>query len=354
VIQVLVTDDSALFRNAFVAFLETDPELHVVATAKNGHEAVELVQRHRPDVVTMDVNMPVMNGYEAVEQIMARCPTPVVMVTGSPSKQEKQSVIKALALGAVEVEAKPDLTQPGDAEPLRNLIERIKRCSTAHVVRHIGGLRKRAQYPAAPVETRQSAAVVAIACSTGGPAALAEILPALPSDLGAAVLVVQHITEGFTRTLVEWLQSLTPLHVREGERGMPLAPGTVIIAPPGRHMRVDSSGKLHLLDLPPIHGCKPSGDVLLTSVAETFGDRAVGVILTGMGSDGTDGLLSIRNRGGVTIAQDEASCAIFGMPKSAIEAGAVDRIVPLAEIPAEIVRLVGRQKQSAETPRAGS
>jgi len=347
VIRVLVVDDSAFFRNALTAILQEDSELTVVATAKNGSEAVELVRSHRPDIITMDVNMPVMNGYEAVEQIMALYPTPIVIVTGSPTKQDKEGVIKALALGALDVIPKPDLAQPAGAKrSIDDLVGKVKLFSTAHVVRHVAGLRKaRRGPPTAKVEPTERASVVAIAASTGGPAALAQIFSSLREDLAASIVVAQHIAEGFTPTLVQWLASVTSLEVREGEAGCALTPGMAVIAPSGRHMRVDSSGKIQMLDLPPVRGCKPSGDILLTSVAETFGDRAIGLVLTRMGTDGTEGLKAIQSRGGVTIGQDEASCAIFGMPKSAIEAGVVDRILPLDDIPGELVRRAGRRKQ---------
>jgi len=345
VIRVLVVDDSSFFRTALTGILQEDPELTVVAAAKNGSEAVDLVQKHGPDVVTMDVNMPVLNGYEAVERIMALCPTPIVIVTGSPTKQDKEAVIKALAMGAVDVIPKPDLTRPATAkQAISDLVGKVKLFSTAHVLRHLAGLRKtRVAPPTAKIEPTGRPSVVAIAASTGGPAALAKIFSSLPKDLAASVVVAQHITEGFTATLVQWLGSVCSLEVREGVAGSALEPGTAAIAPSGRHMRVDSNGRIQVLDLPPVRGCKPSGDILLTSVAETFGDRATGIVLTGIGGDGTEGLKAIQNRGGVTIGQDESSCAVFGMPKSAIDAGVVDRVVPLDEIPGEIVRLTGRR-----------
>lgn len=344
-IRVLVVDDSTFFRETFSAILQKDPDLTVVATAKNGREAVELVQSHRPDIVTMDVNMPVLNGYEAVEEIMALCPTPIVMVTASPSKQDKEAVVKALALGALDVVPKPDLARAADVKQATgDLLEKIKLFSTAHVVRHLSGLRKlRGTPPTAKAEAPGKATVVAIAASTGGPAALAEIFSSLPEDLAATIVVAQHIAEGFTPTLVEWLASVTSFEVRAGEAGCPLRSGLAVVAPSSRHMRVDSNGKIQVLDLPPVHGCKPSGDVLLSSVAETYGDRAIGVVLTGMGCDGTEGLKAIRGRGGATIGQDESSSAIFGMPKSAIDAGVVDRILPLEKIVGEIVQLTARR-----------
>jgi len=350
VIRVLVVDDSALVRAALRAIFEKDPDLTVVATATNGREAVDLVQRHRPDIVTMDVNMPVMSGYEAVEEIMAVCPTPIVMVTASPTKQDREGVIKALSLGALDVLPKPDLSLLAEAGPaVRQVIDKVKLLSKARVLRHMAGLRRlRDQQLAVQATEPEQWYVVAIVSSTGGPAALAKILSALPGNLAASVVVVQHIAEGFTRMLVEWLSSVSSFDVGEGEPGRRLEPGMAAIAPFGRHMEVDANGRLRLMDSAPVHGCRPSGDVLFTSVSKTFGDRAVGVILTGMGKDGTEGAMAIRRHGGRTIVQHESSCAVFGMPKSAIDAGAADSIQLLDEIPNEIVQLVGRRNQADE------
>ncbi len=345
-IRVLVVDDSLLFRTAFSAVLQRDPEIEVVATAKDGREAVALVQQHRPDLVTMDVNMPEMNGYEAVEQIMAVHPTPIVLVTGSPSKRSRQAVMKALALGALEVVAKPDLSRSEQAAAsVAELIETIKTLSTAHVVRHVGWLRKsrqRARAARRAFGTRLWSAV-AIASSTGGPAALAELLAALPDDLAAAVVVAQHLADGFTQTLVEWLGSVSSLPVREARPGERLEPGTVTVAPSNRHMKVDCEGRVRLVEGPALGGARPSADLLLSSVSEAFGAQAVGIVLTGMGRDGTEGLRAIRSRGGHTIAQDESSSVVFGMPRAAIEAQVVDQVLPLEKIPEAVVTLVGRR-----------
>jgi two-component system chemotaxis response regulator CheB len=343
-IRVLVVDDSSLFRAAFAAVLQSDPELKVVATAKNGLEAVDKVQEHRPDIVTMDVNMPVLNGYEAVEKIMAFCPTPIVMVTASASKQAEEGIIRALGLGALDVAGKPDLARPEGREHARQLIEKIKVLSKARVIRHMAGLRLfHSDQRLRPPPKAQHWGVVAVASSTGGPAALARILSSLPADLAAAVVVAQHIADGFTQMLVHWLSTVTALKVVEAQPHTPLMPGNVVVGPSGRHVEVDQDEKLRLLDTPPVHGCRPSGDVLLSSVAKTFGSRAVGVILTGMGRDGAEGAQAVRRRGGCVIAQDEASCVIFGMPKATIDEGAADKVLPLDEIGGEIVRLVGRQ-----------
>ena len=350
-IRVLVVDDSALVRAALKAIFEKDPDLTVVATAKDGREAVDLVQRLRPDIVTMDVNMPVMGGYEAVEEIMGVCPTPIVMITASATKQDREGVIKALSLGALDVLAKPDLSRLAEAGPtVRQVIDKVKLLSKARVLRHVAGLRRlRDRQLAVQATESEQWYVVAIASSTGGPAALAKIFSSLPGNLAASVVVAQHIAEGFTQMLVEWLSSVSSFEVQEGEPGRPLEPGMAAIAPFGRHMEVDADGRLRLVDSTPVHGCRPSGDVLFTSVSKTFGNRAVGVILTGMGRDGTEGAMAIRRRGGRTIVQHESSCAIFGMPKSVIDAGAADRVLLLDEIPNEIVRLVGRRNKAEES-----
>jgi len=331
-IRVVIVDDSAIFRTALAATLNQDPEVEVVGTAANGREGVELIQRLRPDVVTMDVNMPVMSGYEAVEEVMAACPTPILIVTASPGKQDREAVMKALALGALEVLPKPYVGRGAKENPaLTELVSKVKALSKAHVIKHVAGSLKRRRQPLAqpPGATAQEWAVVAIASSTGGPAALARVLAELPEELPACLLVAQHMAHGFSSTFVDWLASVSHHEVVEATTGCRLRPGLTLIAPASRHLRVNARGVPQILDLPPVHGCKPSGDILLTSVAQAFRDRAIGVVLTGMGKDGTEGLQAIQENGGVTVAQDEATSVIYGMPRSAIEAGVVDRIVPI-------------------------
>jgi len=352
VIRVLVVDDAPLFRKAFCALLGSDPDLEVVGAAKDGREAIELVQRLQPDIVTMDVNMPVLDGYEAVQQIMALCPTPIIIVTASPSKQDKQAVIKSLAMGALDVVPKPDLRRAAtDSAAVRELIAKVKELSSAHVVRHVAALIRNIRtaeqpVPAAPAATR----IVAIAASTGGPAAMARILSSLPAHLPATILVAQHIPEGFAHTLANWLDTQSELEVRVAEAGGSLIPSTVLFAPSGRHMRVTRARNIQLLDLPPVHGCKPSADVLLTSVAEAFGNRAIGIVLTGMGQDGASGLKAIRDRGGTTIVQDESTSVVFGMPRAAIEIGAADSVLPLDDIADRIIQVVGDLSRRPNTP----
>ena len=352
-IRVLVADDSLLFRNVFVSFLQRDPEIEVIATACDGQEAVELVELHRPDVVTMDVNMPRMTGYEAVEEVMARCPTPIIMVTASVNKEEGRAVMKALALGAVDLISKPNFTSQAEGErAVDEIVSKLKMASKARVVTHLAGMHKRERQRSLQEASPSGVAtVVAIAASTGGPAALAKVLSMLPSDLPAAVVVAQHITDGFTPTLVDWLSGVSSLDVREGAPDLALAPGMAVIAPSGSHMTVDGRGRLCLVDSPPVNGCRPAADVLLPSVAEAFGRQVVGVVLTGMGRDGTAGLRAIRDRGGATVAQDQATCVIYGMPKSAIEAGLADVVAPIEEIAGKITRLVRRRVALLRTAR---
>ena len=345
-IRAVIVDDSGVFRTAIAAVLNQDPEIEVVGTAANGKEGVELIQRLRPDVVTMDVNMPVMGGFEAVEQVMASCPTPIVIVTASPGKQDREAVMAALALGALDVLPKPYIGRGVKANPaIDDLVSRVKTLSKAQVIRHMSGSfkRRRKQANQQAQAEGQAWCVVAIASSTGGPAALAKILAALPGDLPACLLVAQHMAEGFSSTFVEWLTSVSQLEVQEAKMSCIPRAGLALIAPAGRHLRAGTNGLPQVLDLPPVNGCKPSGDVLLTSVAQVFGARAIGVVLTGMGKDGTDGLRAVRENGGATVAQDESSSVIFGMPKSAIEANVVDQIVPLDAMAPTIARLARRR-----------
>ncbi len=341
-IRVVIVDDSAVFRIAIAAVLNQEPDVEVVGKAANGKEGVELIQRLRPDVVTMDVNMPVMTGYEAVEEVMASCPTPIVIVTASPGKQEREAVVKALALGALDVLPKPYVGRGAKANPaIAELVGKVKMLSKAHVIRHVAGSfkRRRQQVGHPPGAEGKEWCVVAIASSTGGPAALAKIFSALPEDLPACLLVAQHMAAGFSSTFVEWLASVSHCEVQEAKLGCSLRAGLALIAPAGRHLRVSTNGLPQILDLPPVNGGKPSGDILLTSVSQVFGARAIGVVLTGMGKDGTEGLRSIRDNGGVTVAQDEFTSVIFGMPKSAIEAGVAEQIAPLDTMAATIAEL---------------
>lgn len=319
--------------------------------AKDGRETVALIQRHRPQVAVMSLQTPGAGVSEAIEETMAACPTPIIVLNDTTLPRSRQEdPEEALALGAVDVHPKPDFSQPAVArETVLDLVNKVKLYADSRVIRHVRGMRRlRDEQRPRPHEGSSVSRVIAIASSAGGPAALAKIFSMLPADLSSPVLVVQHIFDGFTRMFVQWLSDHSGIAVVEGQDGLPLKPGLGVIAPAGLHMTAAHNGEIRLVDTEPVHGCKPSGDVLFSSVSQAFGSRAVGVVLTGMGSDGAHGLGAIRSRGGVTIAQDEASSFIFGMPKSAVEAGGVDRVLPLEDIAPELVRLVGIRGRAAQ------
>jgi len=289
-----------------------------------------------PDVVTMDYNMPVMNGAEAVRQIMRRRPTPVLMFSAH-TRQGARETFEALGAGAVDFVTKPDGEVSADLGKISDeLITKLTAAASARP--------RAAAAPMVPRARSQPGAVGAttlpgglprlcvIAVSTGGPAALSELIPSLPADLRLAMVVVQHMPPHFTTTLAERLDTLSQLTVREAATGDRPMPGLVLIAPGDHHVEFDERGFVVVTSDPPRHGCRPAADVTLESAARIYGRRTVAVIMTGMGRDGTAGALAVKRSDGKTFAQDQASSVIFGMPRAAIEAGAIDEVVPLSEL----------------------
>lgn len=338
-IRVLVADDSPTARALIVAILSRDAELCVVGEAAHGLEAVALTRQLRPDIVTMDLRMPRMDGMEATQEIMATIPTPVIIVTASLAREDIEFSMQCLKLGALAILAKPTgPDSPNFEEIAQDLIANVKALSQVKVVRH---WRTKAATPVKKKATARNVAapeVVAIAASTGGPAALQQILAALPEDFPAPILVVQHITAGFSKGLAEWLNKECRLHVKLAVSGAELAAGTVHIAPDHAHLGVTSGRRLMLDRSPPLHGFRPSGNYLFTSAARVFGDATLAVILTGMGEDGVEGLQAVRQAGGHVLAQDEASSVVFGMPAAAIRTGVVQEVLPLEAIAARLIQ----------------
>lgn len=331
--RVLVADDSGLFREVLSRVITAEPAFEVVATAADGNEAARLARELRPDVITMDINMPDADGFSGIARIMAEAPTPILVLTATP---EETVGFRALSLGALDILEKPRAEVDLDAYGT-TLRSRLRLLAGVRVIRHLRGLRAQ-RLPA----TRRAARadVVVVGASLGGPRALAALLRALPAGFAAPMLVVQHIADGFTEGLASWLDQESDLTVRTARDGEALRPGLVLFAPTGRHLVVEK-GCARLSDAPAVESFKPSVTPLFLSAAEAYGARVCGVILTGMGRDGAEGLRAIRDAGGSTIAQDEASSAVFGMPRAAIEARAVERILPLEEIPRALVELVG-------------
>ncbi len=339
-IRVVVAEDSLTVRELLVEILESDPEIQVVGQAKNGVEAVELVARLKPDLVTMDVHMPLMDGFAATKEIMVQAPTPILIVSSSTSGREVELSLNAIRAGALMVVAKPDDPQSGRFDGRREeLLTMAKAMARVKVVRRWAPEPRvvrppRAPAPGAPVR------LVTVAASTGGPAALQRVLAALPREFPAPIAVVQHIATGFVAGLAEWLGASCNLRVKVAEHGEPLARRTVYLAPEERHLGVTADGRAALVDAPPVSGFRPSGTYLFASAARAYGTGVVAVILTGMGSDGVEGLKEVRAAGGRVLAQDEASSVVYGMPGEAVAAGVVDAVVGLDELGPRLAELV--------------
>jgi len=338
-IRVLVVDDSLFMRAAIAKTLGAGP-FEIVGQARDGREALAQIAKLRPDVVTMDFNMPGMNGAETVREVMRTQPTPVVMFSAH-TRQGARETFDALAAGAVDFVTKPagevsiDLSKAAD-----ELMRKVIAASQA-----------RPRPAAAPAPVRPSGAILGggisratlpgglprvcvIAVSTGGPAALSEVIPALPPDLRLALVVVQHMPAGFTSALAERLDGASKVTVREARGGERPLPGGVLIAPGDRHLEFDELGAVVLTDGPFVNGCRPAADVTMASAARVYGRRALGVVMTGMGKDGAQGALAIKRAEGKTLAQDQATSVIYGMPRAAIELGAIDEVAALGDIAA--------------------
>lgn len=336
-IRVLVVDDSAFVRQALSRMIGSAPDMEVVATAADGMEGLEKARTLLPDVVTLDIKMPRMDGLVALERIMAECPVPVLLLS-SVTSEGADVTLRGLEIGALDFVDKSSVQGPMNLLALADELQ--------SKVRALAWSReRRAATAAAPAVSeavlpiRGRTEIVVIGASTGGPPALQQIVPALPRNLDLAILVVQHMPVGFTRSLADRLATRSPLPVREAAEGEVVRPGEVLIAPAGRHTKVRRRGSIVriVLDDEPAEALhRPSVDVLMTSVAKAYGDRALGLVLTGMGADGVEGLRAIRLAGGVTLAESEETCVIYGMPKAAVEAGVVDRSVPLYRLAEEI------------------
>jgi two-component system chemotaxis response regulator CheB len=350
-INVLVVEDSAVIREFLVHVLSTDPAIRVVGTAVDGLEALEAVRQKRPDVITMDVHMPKMNGYDATRHIMETFPTPIIIVSGSSTQEEISTPFLALESGALAVIHRP--TGPGHPEyatTSRELVQTVKLMAEVKVVRRWARRSTEAQVPPTPkfeLKSRDAdVRIVAVGASTGGPVALETILSLLPKDFPVPILVVQHMATGFLQGFVEWLTQSTGNPVHIAAHGEQTQPGHVYTAPDSYHMGVQSNGQIQLSKDAPENGLRPSVAYLFRSVANSFGRNAMGILLTGMGKDGAVELKTMNELGAATIAQDEESSVVYGMPGEAVAIGAAAYVMPPEKIAAAIIGLTRRHRNS--------
>lgn len=341
-IRVLVVDDSVTVRRALCELIGGDPAFEVIAEAADGKRAIELCLELRPDVVTMDMMLPVMTGLEATEHIMAHAPTPILIVSSSTNRGELFKTYDALAAGAVDVLDKSGADGSQGDWPAK-LLSTLKLVSRIRVITHLRArMRPRESQAPRALELPRRTRVIALGASTGGPGAIAEVLRGLPRELDLPILLVLHIGATFGAALAEWLDGQSPRRVVVAEDGAMVSvhAGRVVMAPPDRHLVV-RRGRIRLTDDPERHSCRPSVDVLFESMAAEYGAALAACLLTGMGRDGAAGLLAIRRAGGVTIAQDEETSVVYGMPREAALLGAAEHVLPLGAIGAALGAIAG-------------
>jgi two-component system, chemotaxis family, protein-glutamate methylesterase/glutaminase len=357
-IRVLVVDDSALMRKLIPQILETDSSIQVVGTAMDGNFGLKKIEELKPQVITLDLEMPGMGGLEMLKEIMRRHRIPVLVVS-SHSTQGASVTLKALSMGAFDFVAKPGEGSHRMQEVGRDLISKIKAAAQSRGISIRGATDFSAPVPQPkekPGAKKAPTKIVAIALSTGGPQALQYLLAQLPADFPGSIIVVQHMPEGFTDMFARRLDECCALHVKEAQSGDLLLAGRVLISPGNRHLKVKRMplGDVAILSEDPVvNGHRPSADVTFQSAAEEFGDRALGVLMTGMGEDGAHGLGLIKAGGGMTIAQGEQSCVVFGMPKAAIERGHAMRVVELEAL-ASTLQAQCRAGRDSSTQAAGA
>ena len=354
-VRVLVVDDSALMRKLIPQMLEASPSIEVVGTAMDGTFCLKKIEELHPDVITLDLQMPGMNGIDTLKEIMRRNPLPVIVVS-SHSTEGASVTFKALGLGAFDFVTKPQDATTHMEEAASELIAKIKAAADCKVVRpgRLLGMPARPEKISAGKSAPRPTKLVAIGVSTGGPQALEFLLAQLPPDFPGSIVVVQHMPEGFTDMFARRLDEICSLRVKEAQSGDILQAGRVLVCPGSRHMRVKrlTMGDVVVLsDEPRVNGHRPSVDVLFNSAAEEFGKDAVAVIMTGMGDDGAAGLGAVKKAGGMTIAQNEESCVVFGMPKAAIERGFATRVVALDVLASTLQAVCARDE--SKRPSAG-
>jgi two-component system chemotaxis response regulator CheB len=347
-IKVLLVEDSLIDLKVLERMISASPDIEVVGTAREGEEGLALIPQLSPDVICTDLNMPKMDGLEFTRQVMAHHPKPILVISSYVQSEDTQNVFNLLDSGAIDVFPKPrDGLRNTDAS--HELFEKIRILSGVFVFKRNRSSRKKAESPSPRFRARQNrgpAGVVCIGSSTGGPQALQSLFAQLPDNFPAPILCVQHISKGFLSGLVKWLDSQCPIGLKVVDQGEVAEPGMVYFPQDGHHLEIDSRGTLTAVSGLPVNGHCPSVDVTFKSAATAFGKDAVGVLLTGMGNDGAEGMRAILDSRGFTIAQDEETSLIFGMPKVAIETGAAGMVLPLNQIAQELLKQAKGQKGS--------
>ena len=348
-IRILVADDSPTVREILITLFHAAPGMQVVGQAHDGQEAVHLARRLRPDVITMDIRMPHMDGLEATRLIMRTIPTPIVIVANRVYERDLNIAFNAIAAGALTVVEKPyGMTTGDDQSMCDEIVTTVRLMADVPVIHHWPNATRSAAHVSSgtPPSTtqlmsRRTVKVIGLASSTGGPAALATILRSLPAKFPLPIVIVQHMTNGFLNGLADWLSQQTSQPVRIASHGASLRQAAIWLAPEDYHLQIDKHGGLVLSRELAYKGLRPSANYLFHSLAEVYGSQAAGVILTGMGDDGADGLVALHAAGGLTIAQDEASCVVYGMPREAVSRQAIDQVLPLEQVAAALGQLAG-------------
>jgi two-component system chemotaxis response regulator CheB len=357
-LNVLVVDDSPTARELLGQIVNSAPDMRAVGPAKDGLEAVKMTHDLHPDIILMDVIMPRMNGLEATREIMHAVPTPIVLVSASLETHETGIAFRAMSLGALAVHRKPN--GPMHADHILEttlLLNKLRLMAEVQVIRHRKNDISVEPVPSPPSEPPSedwpglaaSPEIIAIVASTGGPGALVTIIEQLPPDFAIPIVIVQHISADFVDSLRNWLARMSPLPVALAQHDARPLPGSIFLAPGGRHLRLTRSHRFELDETPSTAYHIPSGDILLESVGLSYGERATGIVLTGIGDDGARGLRTMYDRGAFTIAQDEATSAVYGMPSTAYALGAVRQVLPLPEIAPTLIRLSGIQEVNPRT-----
>ncbi len=337
-IRVVVVDDSQTVRALLVSILQGAGNIQVIGTAVDGEDAVRLAKRLKPDVITMDINLPKMSGLDATRQIMREIPTPIVVVSGSLMRTDVDLTFEALEAGALTVVRTPGLA---DTKMCNRVIQAVRLMSEVPVVRRwdktkkvvsTSGRSERIQHFSPEADLGHGIQVIGIASSTGGPGTLATVLRELPADYPIPILIVQHITKGFGAGLADWLNGETELRVRLARHGDVVQGGDALLAPDDYHMQINAQGMIELRRGTLYRGLRPSANYLFDSLADNYGPRAMGIVLTGMGDDGADGLVKLYQAGGTTIAQDKESCVVYGMPKEAVARNAIGQVLTPSNI----------------------